>query len=137
MDTYEAPFDELVSDLNSSYNLNVNENDIERVLKIINKLEPIGLGSRDIKECLTIQLKELDIEPGLKDLCIKMINSFFDEFSHKHFEKLMKELDVSKEKLIEMFEVIHKLNPYPGSGGCSDTKYIYPDFIVLNQAMRK
>jgi len=126
-----VPFEELVTDLNSRYMLDINENDIERVLKIINKLEPIGLGSRDIKECLTIQLEELDIGTRMKSLCIRMINDHFDEFTRKHFETLMKDLDVSKEMLNEMFGIIHKLNPYPGDGGIrSETEYIYPDYIV-------
>lgn len=126
-----VPSEDLVLDLNQRYELNINDNDIARVLKIINKLEPLGLGSRDIKECLTIQLQELDVEPGLKDLCLKMINDYFEEFTHKHFEKLIKELDVTKEKMNEMFNTIHKLNPYPGGGSiATETEYIYPDFIV-------
>ena len=132
-----VPFEELVSDLNTRFKLDINKDDIQRVLKIINRLEPLGLGSRDIKECLSIQLEELDVEAGLKSLCMKMIIDYFDEFTHKHFEKLMKELDVSKEKLNEMFGIIHKLNPYPGAGGISsETEYIYPDFIVTKTGDR-
>ncbi|HEY3251818.1 MAG TPA: RNA polymerase factor sigma-54 [Ignavibacteria bacterium] len=123
--------EDLVADLNTKYSLGITTADVERVLKIINKLEPLGLGARDIKDCLVIQLEEMAIEPEIKELCIKMICSHFEDFTHKHFEKLIKELGVSKEKLNEMFDVIQKLNPHPGLNEIvSETEYIYPDFIV-------
>src|SRR4030095_2889380 len=123
--------EDIVSDLNNKYSIGITEADVERVLKIINKLEPIGLASRELKECLVIQLEELDIDPELKALCIKMICHHFDDFTHKHFEKLAKEIGISKEKLNEMFDVIQKLNPHPGLSEIqSDPEYIYPDFIV-------
>lgn len=103
--------------------------DIESVLKIVQKLDPIGIASRNLQECLTIQLDELDINDDDKVLCIKMINDYFEEFSHKHYEKLAKLLDVNLEKINELFEIIHKLNPVPGKID-SAADYIYPDYIV-------
>jgi RNA polymerase sigma-54 factor len=126
-----TPCEDLLLDLNTRYNIHAEAEDVERVLKIINKLEPIGLGARDIKECLTIQLDEMDISRGIKKLCIRMINEYFDDFSHRHFEKLAKELNITKEKLNELFDIIHKLNPHPGlNEEVSETEYIYPDFRV-------
>lgn len=126
-----VPFDDLVEDLNTKYELSVTHYDIARVLKIINHLEPVGLGSRDIQECLTIQLEELDIDDVNRKLCTRMINDHFDAFTHKHFEKLAKELNITKEKLNELFDIIQKLSPHPGlNEETSETEYIYPDFVV-------
>jgi RNA polymerase sigma-54 factor len=124
-------FDELLEDLNTKYELSVTHEDISRVLKIINHLEPIGLGSRDIQECLTIQLEDMDMDDMNRKLCICMINYHFDAFTHKHYEKLVKELNITKEKLNELFDIIQKLSPHPGlNEETQETEYIYPDFIV-------
>lgn len=103
--------------------------DIENILRIVQKLDPIGIASRNLQECLTIQLNELDINDDDKVLCIKMINDYFEEFSHKHYEKLAKLLNVNLEKVNELFEIIHKLNPVPGKLDTS-ADYIYPDYLV-------
>jgi RNA polymerase sigma-54 factor len=58
-----------------------------------------------------------------------MINDYFDDFKHKHYEKLSKELGVPLEKINELFEIIHRLNPVPGKQDTA-ADYIYPDFIV-------
>ncbi|MCI0448607.1 MAG: RNA polymerase factor sigma-54 [Chlorobi bacterium] len=116
-------------DIKKKYDINVSINEIENVLKIIQKLDPIGIASRNLQECLTVQLEELEIDSGDKQLAIKMINVCFDEFSHKHFEKLSKLLNVPLEKVSGLFEIIHRLNPVPGKQNIA-ADYVYPDFIV-------
>ena len=126
-----GPFNELITDLNDKYSLGANPDDIERVLKIINKLEPVGLGARNVQESLTIQLEEMDIDSRIKNLCIKMVNKHFEDFTHKHYEKLSKELGITNVTLNEMFDVISKLSPHPGLNEMnSETEYIYPDFVA-------
>lgn len=103
--------------------------EVESVLRIVQKLDPVGIASRNLQECLSIQLEELDINDEDRVLCLKMINDYFDEFSHKHYEKLAKLLNADMAKINELFEIIHRLNPVPGK---LDTQadFIYPDFIV-------
>ena len=70
------------------------------------KLDPVGIGARNLQECLSIQLGELDVTPMDRELSLRMINEFFDDFKHKHYEKLAKELNVRLEKINELFEII-------------------------------
>jgi RNA polymerase sigma-54 factor len=123
--------EDIVDDLNKQYPIEVTFEEAEQVLKIIQKFDPIGLGSRNLQECLTVQIEELDIDEETKTLCLKMINEYFDEFKSKHFEKLSRFLKIPLEKVNELFEIIHKLNPVPGNiDSLPERDYIYPDFIV-------
>jgi RNA polymerase sigma-54 factor len=123
--------EDIVDDLNKQYQIEVTFEEAEQVLKIIQKFDPIGLGSRNLQECLTVQIEELDIDEETKTLCLKMINEYFDEFKSKHFEKLSRFLKIPLEKVNELFEIIHKLNPVPGNiDSLPERDYIYPDFIV-------
>jgi len=120
---------DLSNGISERYGFNAEPDEIESVLGIVQKLDPVGIASRDLKECLSVQLNEMAIGEKDKALSLKMINEYFDEFKHKHFEKLSKLLNVSLEKVNELFEIIHKLNPSPGKID-SAADYIFPDFIV-------
>lgn len=122
---------EIADDIKERFGTDVSTEDIEKVLKIVQKLDPIGIASRNLQECLSIQLDELDINDEDRVLCLRMINDYFDEFAHKHFEKLAKLLDVSLEKINELFEIIQRLNPVPGKQDTA-ADYVYPDFHVTN-----
>ncbi|MBZ0201591.1 MAG: RNA polymerase factor sigma-54 [Ignavibacteria bacterium] len=120
---------EITRIINEKYGKEVSLEEAEHVLKIVQKLDPSGIAARDLKECLSIQLHEMKIDEKERELCLKMINEFFDDFKLKHFEKLAKLLDVPVEKVNELFEIIHRLNPSPGKQDTS-ADYIYPDFII-------
>jgi len=123
------PLEGIANDIKKKYSIDVSNEEIENVLKIIQKLDPIGIASRNLQECLSVQIEELDVDTKFKQLAIKMINDCFDEFTHKHFEKLSKLLNVPLEKVNELFEIIHRLNPVPGKQDIA-ADYIYPDFNV-------
>lgn len=122
---------EIVDDIKERFHIEVTTDDVERVLKIVQNLDPIGIASRNLQECLSIQLKDLDINDEDRVLCLRMLNDYFDEFAHKHFEKLAKSLDVNLEKVNELFEIIQHLNPVPGKQDTA-ADYVYPDFLVTN-----
>ena len=135
----------LVDDLIFSLNINVTESEIEQVLKKIQRFDPPGTGARDLQECLLIQLA-LRIENSNKEnssrnallLAFKIIDKYFDAFSKKHFDKLLKSLNISEKQLKQAVEEILKLNPKPSSAYIGDTKlsnnqYIIPDFIIVNR----
>ena len=125
------PVEELLEDIKKQFSLDITTEDIEHVLKIIQKFDPIGLGSRNLQECLSIQIEELDIDNETKQLCLKLVNEHFDEFKSKHFEKLAKLLKIPLEKVNELFEIIHKLNPVPGNlDSLPERDYIFPDFKI-------
>jgi len=123
--------EDILEDINKQFLIDVTLDDIEHVLKIIQNFDPTGLGSRNLQECLSVQIEELDIDNETKKLCLKLVNDFFDEFKSKHFEKLSRFLKIPLEKVNELFEIIHKLNPVPGNmDSLPERDYIYPDFII-------
>lgn len=123
--------EDILDDVKKQHNIDVNIEDVECVLKTIQKLDPVGLASRNLQECLSVQIEELDIDDKTKELCLKVVNDYFNEFKSRHFEKLSKLLKIPLEKVNELFEIIHKLNPIPGNiDSLPERDYIYPDFIV-------
>ncbi|MCX6160636.1 MAG: RNA polymerase factor sigma-54 [Ignavibacteriae bacterium] len=107
---------------------------VEAVLKFIQTFEPIGIASRNLKECLLVQIEESAIDTNIKNLCKKVLNDYFEEFRLKNYEKLMRELDINSDLLNKIFDQILKLNPKPGSTlDISDSFYIYPDLIITKE----
>jgi len=103
----------------------------ELVLKRIQRLDPPGIGSRDIQECLLVQMELSATEPEIKELATRILGHYFDDFSKKHFENLAAALNVSLDRLKCVFQAIQHLNPKPGEGKFSaQQNYINPDFIV-------
>ncbi|MHB2148797.1 RNA polymerase factor sigma-54 [Calditrichota bacterium LG25] len=121
--------------LDASLNLetvaNMFETDVQTVEKILKKiqfLDPTGVGSRDLRECLMVQLEE----QGKQDtIAYKILKDHFDDFKNKHYEKIMEALHIDKEELQKNIDIIVKLNPKPGEGEFdARSNYIVPDFIV-------
>jgi RNA polymerase sigma-54 factor len=121
------------------------EKEVLDLLCKIQKFDPPGIGARDLRECLLIQLKQRmrsDHESAAalresRELAFQILEFYFDEFSKKHYSKLQKQLEISENTLRDAIEEILKLNPkpasaYAGSGG-SNTNYIVPDFIISNR----
>lgn len=126
------PIQDMVDDLAFSENLYTNEAEIERILKIVQQLEPSGVGARDLKECLLIQLKQKEVSPERK-IAIEILENNFDNFVKKHFDKLIQRLNISKDDLRDAISEIEKLNPKPGgsfSGNDVNAEHIVPDFTV-------
>lgn len=98
---------------NIAKNLDVTEDEAEKVLAIIQRFDPIGIGARDLQECLLIQLYEAT-EPN--HLAIIVIKDHFDDFKNKRFEKIAKKLNISIEEFKEVLTLITRLNPKPGGG---------------------
>lgn len=123
--------EEIKEDIAEKYSAETDIAEIEHVLNIVQNLDPAGIAARNLQECLSIQLKDLSngLDDNDRELCLKMINEHFEEFKLKHFEKLAKLLNVNLEKINELFEIIHRLNPAPGKQDTA-ADYIIPDFIV-------
>jgi RNA polymerase sigma-54 factor len=101
---------------------------IERVHKLIQTFEPIGIGSRNLRECLLIQLK---LQPNYNSIALTILTDCFDDFINKRFEIIAKKLDISLEDVRQAFEDIRHLNPKPGEGYFDEKQnYIIPDLIV-------
>ena len=101
---------------------------VENILKKIQRFDPVGIGSRNLQECLLVQLEEM-YPPNVN--AMKIISEHFDDFKNKRYDKIMTDLDIDREALKDIILAISRLNPKPGLG-LFDTKhnYIIPDFIV-------
>ncbi|MBK8632360.1 MAG: RNA polymerase factor sigma-54 [Saprospiraceae bacterium] len=130
----------IVDDLMFSQSIEVGKDDVNRLLKIIQKFDPQGIGARDLRECLMIQLEDRlqrDPKDRNKKLALEILKNNFDEFIKKHYPKLKKTYSLSEFELKEVIEEILKLNPKPASGlemeGKPNVQYIIPDFIITNK----
>ena len=111
----------------------VDESEIEAVLTIIQDFEPAGVGARSLQECLVIQLEKKSKTPSV-DLATHILKDYFEEFTRKHYDKILKGLDISEETLKKAIHEITALNPKPGSSWGSSMDVIMgqiiPDFVV-------
>ncbi len=107
---------------------------LEELLKVIQDLEPAGIGARNLRECLLLQLDQLPMNTRARRLARKILSSYFEEFAKKHYEKLISRLQVSEEEFRDAIAEIRHLSPKPANGysdGSSDAApYIVPDFIL-------
>lgn len=107
--------------------------DIEHVRKEIQKLDPIGIASTSLQDCLLVQLEESDRSLPGRNLAIRIVKEAWTAFEKKHFSKLVQKLNTDEEFLKEAFDAIKHMDPRPGSvsNGLEDTQnYIEPDFEV-------
>ena len=125
--------DSIVDDIVLRANINADEEDVLQMLKVIQEFEPAGVGARDLRECLLLQIKNL--HKGVEvEHAEKILRDHFNEFTSKHYQKIMTRMGLSEEELKAAMAKILKLNPSPG--GQIDDSYndqaqqIVPDFVL-------
>jgi RNA polymerase sigma-54 factor len=124
------PLKNVAYDLAFLNQIQTNEEELERILKIIQTFDPPGIGARSLEECLLIQL---DKRPQTEEVVMakKVIDDYMDDLAKKHYEKLMKGLKIDRDTLKDVIDVITHLNPKPGESQVNvKTQYIIPDFTV-------
>ena len=125
----------IVDDLLFSQNIATTTEELEKILKAIQTLDPPGIAARNLQECLLLQLERKDQTRQWVPLAIKIIRDYMEEFSRKHYEKIIREMNISEEELKAGMKEILKLNPRPGntsSDGLKSMQHIIPDFIMTN-----
>ena len=123
---------DMVDDMAFTQGVYTDEKTVERILLIVQELEPSGVAARDLQECLLLQLKHKTPNESI-DLATHIIEDQFDAFSKKHYEKLLQKFDVSKDQLRKAIDEIERLNPKPGgsySGNLKMTEHVVPDFTI-------
>ena len=105
--------------------MDVDLEDIEPILQKIQRLNPRGIGSRSLQECLSIQL-----EDNSESLPLKIINDYFDDFMNKRYDKIKSRLQCTEQELHDAVEHIQHLNPRPGEGFLDKFQTVVPDLIV-------
>jgi RNA polymerase sigma-54 factor len=106
-------------------------NDIERVLSMIRQLDPPGVGSRSVQECLLAQLYMSDNHDDDHKNAIRVLEQAYDSFTMKHYHIIMRSLGINEEELKSALDIIRHLNPKPGQGdslGMSST--VIPDYSI-------
>ena len=121
----------LVDDLAFRAGVESSAEEVEKMLKVIQEFEPSGVGARDLRECLLLQLEDKKRTPSV-DNAIRVLETQFDAFKNRHFQKIMARLHLSEEEMKAVLEEIRRLNPAPG--GQIDDSYndqaqqVVPDF---------
>ncbi|WP_163715665.1 RNA polymerase factor sigma-54 [Mangrovibacterium lignilyticum] len=122
-------------DLAFNLNLTVEESVLEELLEIIQEFDPAGVGARDLRECLLLQIQRRRANPATM-LAEKIIADNFDEFTKKHYDKILRKYEISEEDLKDAIAEILKLNPKPGGSYSNplskSNQVIVPDFILEN-----
>ena len=124
--------DELIDDLAFTQNIFTDKNQIDKVIRSVQSLDPPGVGARSLKECLQLQLEKKKKDRPEVVHALKIIKEEFDHFSHKHYTKLQDRVGITQEELKKALELIARLNPKPG-GALSSTiqnTHVVPDFIL-------
>ena len=125
----------LCDDITFRTNISTTPEEVESILKIIQGFEPCGVGARDLQECLVLQLESRDDSQAKTD-ALEILNNYFEEFTKKHYPKIMAKTGMSERRLKDAVGEIVKLNPRPG--GQIDDSYqdeaqqVVPDFILEN-----
>lgn len=127
--------DAIADDLAFRQNIVASVEEINTLVKQIQKFDPPGICAQDLKQCLLLQL-ERKKEEGLDvDITIRILSEYFDEFTKKHYEKIQKGLNLTDDDLKTAFNTIIRLNPKPG-GNVGDNNigesYVIPDFFIHN-----
>jgi RNA polymerase sigma-54 factor len=106
----------------------ISAEDAERMLEIIQELEPAGVGARNLQECLSLQLKRM---PERNELAEAIMNEYFTLFAEKKWKEIAKQLGVELKDIQEVFDLVQTLNPRPASSFQSEkSAYITPDVII-------
>lgn len=131
--------DAIVDDLAFSSNVSTTEEEVEHVLRIIQELDPAGVGARDLQECLILQIQRKQNGDITKYTALKILEDHFEEFTKKHYSKILKKLEIDDKDLKEAIDEIVKLNPKPGGSmkeASGNFQQIIPDFIITENEGR-
>ena len=125
------PVESIIDDIMFNQGLMLTEDDVERVLRRIQRLDPVGIAARDLRECLLVQLEVLPHDVPGRANAIAMLRDAYKAFTMKHFDQIMRKLGIEEAELKEAYDLIRSLDPKPGEGEfAAQINYITPDFTV-------
>lgn len=129
---FKEDLEKLVNDLKLFEQIDIDIKKAEKVLGLIQTLEPVGIAARNLQECLLVQIRNSSFDPYYSYIAEKILSVHFDDFVNKRFDNIQKNLNLSKETLKTAISIIQKLNPKPGEGNieAEESNQITPDFII-------
>jgi RNA polymerase sigma-54 factor len=123
---------DIVDDLAFTQNIYTDQQTVEQVLEKVQELDPAGVGARDLQECLALQLERRSASPSV-ELALRIVEEGFDQFTKKHYKKLLSKFDISEDELRDAIHEIEGLNPKPGGAYAGNTRiveHVVPDFTI-------
>ncbi len=126
------PLSDIMDDLAFTQNIYTDEKTIESVLKTVQALDPPGVGARSLEECLIIQLKRKELNPNI-ERAIAILEKSFEQFTKKHYKKLLQKYNITEDELKDAISEIEKLNPKPGGSYAGNNRiieHVVPDFSI-------
>ena len=126
------PLLDLTDDLAFTQNIYTDVESIEKVLKVVQQLDPAGVGARDLQECLLIQLQR-KVQTPQTELAGLIVEKTFEKFTKKHYLKLQKKFNITENQLKDAIQEIERLNPKPGSSFSNNLRsveHVVPDFTI-------
>lgn len=124
--------EDIVDDLAFTQNIYTDVEKVSEMLEIVQELDPAGVGARDLQECILIQLERKTRTPDV-ELAIAIVTDSFEEFSKKHYSKLLKKFSITEEQLRGAIKEVESINPKPGSSYSGNTRiveHVVPDFTI-------
>lgn len=126
----------IVDDIAFTQNITTSEEELNYLLTVVQDFEPAGIGARDLRECLLLQLKRREVQTMVVELATEVVEKHMEEFSKKHYDKIARRLNLDESMLKEVIHEIVKLNPRPGNSmadGVKSNQQIIPDFTITNE----
>ncbi|MDP4219547.1 MAG: RNA polymerase factor sigma-54 [Bacteroidota bacterium] len=127
------PLDQIVHDTNVYFGEEYTQIESERLLRRIQKLDPIGVAARNLQECLMVQLEAIHEHSPARELAIEILRDHYEHFVKKNYQILAKKLRMEVHDLKPAIDLIQHLNPKPGAPSrpaSENTRYITPDFYI-------
>ncbi len=130
------PIESMVDDIVFHAGVSTNEQEVEDMIALVQEFDPAGVGASTLQECLKLQLERKTYRRET-DIALRIIENYFEEFSKKHYDKIIKYLEISEDELRDAITEIAHLNPKPGNawGGNlleKSMSVVIPDFILEN-----
>lgn len=130
---FRRDIEAVIDNIAFNHGVLVGSKQVEQVRKQIQRLEPVGVASTDLQDCLQCQLSLLENDSESREHALKIVNEHWESFEKKHFDKLKTRLNIDDLQLKKAFELIRAMDPKPGAVANPDednTQYIEPDFEV-------
>lgn len=124
--------EDIINELEMFEHVKITPEEGESLLKRIQQFDPIGIASRNLQECLLVQLKHTDHDPYYTYLAEQLLEQCYDDFTKRRFDAIKQKLNLSDEVLKITLDLIQSLNPKPGEGNIESVEMnqITPDFVV-------
>ncbi|GEM80934.1 RNA polymerase factor sigma-54 [Vibrio superstes] len=121
------------ADITASLSLpDIEEDETVAVLKRVQQFEPLGVGSRNLQECLLLQLNALPDDTPRKQQACEILENYIEHLANRDYKMIVKETKLKESDLIAVLQLIQQLDPRPGSQiGENDIEYVIPDVNVI------